>query len=546
MRKILMTTVKTSTVLIGGALMAQAALASGYHFGAQAVSALSTANSSAAEAGDPSTIFFNPAGLTKLEGTQISGSLFLVAPSVKYSNAKGYYNNYNPNSNGAPIEGKTSGKITKGVVLVPQTYASHQLNDRFSLGLGVYVPFASETEYQRDSVLRYNVNKTGMKSFNINPTLAFKINDRHSIGVGLIGQYLEAELRQYADFGPGLSAAAKAQAYAKIDSATVPGTTLPVPPAIKEDLKKQASEQIDRQLRSGRADGYADIKGSDWGFGYNLGWLWDVSDNVRVGASYRSKVSHTLKGDGKWSLVGPAFGDGINLSLQPNLGGSPVGSPIKESIPGGAFEAGVRGLGYVASEDGTVKVATPDSLSVHGMWKVNPKWNLYGNVTYTRHSYLNKIVVDYANKKTVPAATPTAENEGKAQSDKTTIKPNWRNTYSVGIGATYQLSEPLQLRFGFNYDQSPVRNANDRLSTMPDNNRMTFGVGGKYDINKKSSLNVAYAFMKVNKTNANVNGWCGGTKVGAGSESCVSSRTNGSADFKTHAHILGMQYTYKF
>ena len=91
MKKTLLTTVKTSTILIGGALMAQAAWASGYHFGTQSVSSQATANSSAAEAADPSTLFYNPAGLTKLEGTQATVNVNLVAPSVKYSGASAEY-----------------------------------------------------------------------------------------------------------------------------------------------------------------------------------------------------------------------------------------------------------------------------------------------------------------------------------------------------------------------------------------------------------------------------------------------------------------------
>ncbi|MBP6115822.1 MAG: outer membrane protein transport protein, partial [Neisseriaceae bacterium] len=83
----LFATLKTSTVLIGGALLAHQAMASGYHFGTQSVSSQSTANASAAEAADASTIFYNAAGMTKLDGTNISGTLNIIMPNVKYKNA---------------------------------------------------------------------------------------------------------------------------------------------------------------------------------------------------------------------------------------------------------------------------------------------------------------------------------------------------------------------------------------------------------------------------------------------------------------------------
>ena len=65
----------------------------------------------------------------------------------------------------------------------------------------------------------------------------------------------------------------------------------------------------------------------------------------------------------------------------------------------------------------------------------------------------------------------------------------------------------------------------------------------------KTALEMAlrhYSHLFIQNASANVNGWCGGTQSGAGSQACVSSRTNGSANFKSSANILGLQYTYKF
>ena len=489
MKKTLLTTVKTSTILIGGALMAQAAWASGYHFGTQSVSSQATANASAAEAADPSTLFYNPAGLTKLEGTQATININLVAPKVKYSGASAEY------PGGSSVQGSTSGSIEPNSVLVaPHMYASHQLNDNVALGLGIYVPFGSGTEYQRDSVLRYNLNELGLQSIAIQPTVAYKFNEQHSVALGLIAQNTKAHLRQYANFG-----------------ATIPA-------AIGGG--------------NGNADGYAKVKGDDWGFGYNLAWMWDINDSARLGVNYRSKISHNLKGDAEWKLEAPIFSS--TTPLPPAMGGS----------VGNAATGGVRGAGYVAKENASVKITTPDSLSVHGMYKINPQWNLFGDVTWTRHSRFNKAELIYDNPKDV--TDPTTGNATSVKSDRTILNPNWRNTYKVSLGASYQVSEPLQLRFGWAYDQSPVKSADYRMSTLPDANRMWFSVGGKYDINKNNSINVAYSYLNIQNSKANMNGWCGANEVGAGSEACVSSRTNGSASFKSHAHILGLQYTYKF
>ena len=168
MNKNVFTSIKLSTILITAGIAAQAH-ASGYHFGTQSVSSQATANSSAAEAADPSTIFYNPAGLTKLEGTQATINLNLVIPSIDSYDQKGYYpydakGTKVEGSKGEVIKGSSNNSIDPGLTFAPHAYASHQINDRVSVGLGVFVPFGSGTEYERDSVLRYNVNELGLQT----------------------------------------------------------------------------------------------------------------------------------------------------------------------------------------------------------------------------------------------------------------------------------------------------------------------------------------------------------------------------------------------
>ena len=545
------TRIKQSALVIGSALLAQSAWASGYHFGTQSVSSQSTANSSAAEAADPSTIFYNPAGLTKLEGTQATINVNIVAPNVKYSDAEATY----PAISGVyPVEdsvqGETSGKITDDVVFAPHVYASHQINDKFTVGLGTYVPFGSGTEYDHNSVLRYNLNELGLQTLAIQPTVAYKLNDRHSFAVGLVAQHTTAELRQYANFGPAVVSSLSnnaaqisagltqisdgiSQVEASITATEAAGgdstalqTQLATLQAQQTALTQQqaaisstlATATTSSPVGNGAADGYAKVKGDDWGFGYNLAWLWDINDRARVGVNYRSKISHTLKGDGEWHLVGTAFNDPV------------LGSTIQQ---------GIRDRGYVEKEDMSVKVTTPESLSVHGMYKVNPKWNVFGDVTWTRHSRFNQANLMWGNTKQV-----TTDDSGNSTSNETILTPNWRNTYKVSLGASYQYSEPLQLRFGMAYDQSPVKNANYRMSTLPDNDRIWLSLGAKYDINRQHRVNVAYSHLFIKSATANVNGYCGGSS--ATEVACVSSKTSGSANFKSSANILGLQYTYKF
>lgn len=568
------TTVKHSLFFTLTALAAQQAAASGYHFGTQSVSAQSTANSSAAEAADPSTLFYNGAGLTKLEGTQATVNLNVVVPSVKYKNAQAFYPDGSEITK-APdnkTAGETSGKIAKPAV-VPHLYASHQINDRLAVGLGTYVPFGSSTDYDRDSVLRYNMNALGLQTMAVQPTVAFKLNEQHSFAVGLVAQHTKANLRQYANFGgfveqganaaaPELTSAIQKQV---IDSATAMGIQ-PTPEfaaKVGEQYLKGAINQIEGGIQqltagiaqiekaggdasaqkvqlnglkqkefavksyalraksgqtnaNGLADGYADVKGKDWGLGYTLSWLWDVNDSVRVGANFRSKVKHTLKGHNEWKLSDGLFN-------------GPDGEQLKDKV---------RENGYAAKEDASVKIVTPESLSLHGMWKVNPQWNVFGDATWTRHSRFNQANLMLGGKKLVSG--PKAVN----QSNETVLHPKWRNTWKVAAGASYQFTPALQLRGGVAYDRSPVKNADLRMTTLPDNDRIWLSFGAKYDISPKHSVNAAYSHLFIKKAKANVNGYCGGDTPKA--VACVSSKTKGSASYKSRADIFGVQYTYKF
>lgn len=456
---------KKTVLLLGTAFAAASVHASGYHFGTQSVNAQSTANAAAAEAADASTIFYNPAGLTKLDSSQISVNANIVLPSIHYEADSA------TDFTGLTVQGSKSGKITKTTV-APHIYGAYKVNDNLTVGLGVYVPFGSATEYEKDSVLRHNINKLGLTSIAVEPVAAWKLNERHSFGAGIIAQHTSAELRKYADWG--------IMEKAKALKETPPNPT--------------KAAQI-------KADGHADVKGSDWGFGYQLAWMWDINDRARVGVNYRSKVSHTLKGDAEWAADGAAAKAMWSTMLAAN--------------------------GYTANEKARVKIVTPESLSVHGMYKVSDKADLFGDVTWTRHSRFDKAELVFEKEKTIV----------NGKSDRTTITPDWRNTYKVGFGGSYQISEPLQLRAGIAFDKSPVRNADYRMNSLPDGNRIWFSAGMKYHIGKNHVVDAAYTHIHINDTTYR-------TAKASGND--VDSKGASSARFKNHADIIGLQYTYKF
>ncbi len=223
----------------------------------QSVKGLGTAFSGgAAVAEDPSTVYFNPAGMTRLEGTQVTAAVHTIMPSTKFQKQSA------TNALGADLTGGNGGE--GGVVgFAPNFYFTETFDTGWSFGLGINAPFGLATEYDRNWVGRYHAVESDMMTININPAAAYKINKNLSVGVGLNAQYIDATLSSMIDGGLLVPLVGVSQA----------------------------------------ADVYSEMTADDWSFGYNLGMLYQFNDNTRVGASYRSEVAHELEGDVKFTAT---------------------------------------------------------------------------------------------------------------------------------------------------------------------------------------------------------------------------------------------------
>lgn len=187
---------------------------------------------SAAVADNASTNFFNPAGLTQLSGTQISLGVSAVGPSYRFRDQ---------GSTGLNANGPTGGDAGSWAA-VPNAYFSQQLNDRLYFGFGVSAPFGLATEYNARNWIGANqAVKSEIRTVNYNPSLAYRLNDKVSLGFGLNYQTIDAE------------------------------------------------------MTNALAGGYR-VKGDDSALGWNVGALFTLSPAMRLGVSYRSAVDYRLEG----------------------------------------------------------------------------------------------------------------------------------------------------------------------------------------------------------------------------------------------------------
>jgi long-chain fatty acid transport protein len=205
---------------------------------------------SAAVAENASTVFFNPAGMSELKGTNASGGVSLVQTSFKFNN--------NGSSTGA-----LSGDGGDGGVLaaVPNAYLTKQLDNQLSIGIGLGAPFGLRTKYDDPWLGGAQAQEFDVKTINLNPSVAFKVSESVSLGAGANYQKLEVEYTRIASVSPSIAIAAP-----------------PAPPINGTQHR-------------------VTLKADDAAWGWNVGALFKLSPATNLGVSYRSKSKYTVEGD---------------------------------------------------------------------------------------------------------------------------------------------------------------------------------------------------------------------------------------------------------
>jgi long-chain fatty acid transport protein len=163
-------------------VMSSGAVASGFALIEQSASGMGNAFAGgAASAEDASTVFFNPAGMSRLEANQYAIAVHAITPSAKYTSSAG-------------VE---SGGDAGGTAAVPNAYLVMGMKPGLKFGLGVNAPFGLQTEYDSNWVGNTHAILSKLETVNVNPTLSYQVNDALSIGGGLDYQHISGELSEY-------------------------------------------------------------------------------------------------------------------------------------------------------------------------------------------------------------------------------------------------------------------------------------------------------------------------------------------------------------
>lgn len=477
--------------LIALSLMASAAYGAGIAVPFYATNAASTADSNGAEAKSPAVMVTNSAGLTYLPGTWLENDLFIMQPRFHYSNGHGYYFRTHE-----PMWGSNSGEIGHRIE-IPSTFISHRLSDKVGIGLAIYAPFGADFAYPLDSVMRYNGNRIRLMAVMFNPNIALKIAPHHSIGLGVYALASKAKLRQFAD---------------ATEAVNVYGRRFL--PFIFQGRDA---------FHSGTFEFYTTPKGRGISYGYNLGWLWDITPDFRLGVSYRSKTHTKMHGTAQW----------FNYSSTYDL-----------PLIGPAVDYTERFIGFKNKEKVKFCFDYPDLWQLQAQWQVNKQLKLFGNYSYSHDSIQKTVRIDWEHMKMAPDATTKTPNF--TANDYSQIALNFKDSWRLGFGGSYQVSEPLQLRFGTTYMSSSTRGPKERTAVSPDNSTYLIGLGGNYQYSKNLIFGFSYNYLKLKNAKVDATSYCGGEiERGFKALSCVDSRGHSSADTHSEAHALGLSFKYR-
>ncbi len=378
-----------------------------------------------AVAEDASTIFFNPAGMTYIEGTQAAGALHLINPNAEF---------HDKGSIGA--QGIPAAVVPKGgegpnagdLAFVPNFYVMTDITPSIRVGLGINAPFGLKTEYDDEWVGRFQADKSEVKTININPSIAFKVNDQLSLGFGVSVMRAEATL----------------------------------------------TRQVNRVVAT---ESDVEIKGDDWGYGFNLGAIYQATADTRIGVAYRSKVEQHLEGKAKF---------------------------------GTALAAG--------NTDVKADVTLPENFSVSAFSRLNDKWDLMGDVTWTRWSQFEELKIVRDNGTTL-ALTPE----------------NWENTMRYSVGVNYHYSDTVKLRAGLAYDEEAIKDE-FRTARIPGNDRKWLSLGVGWQVAPASKIDVGYSHLFISDAKIDDD------------QTAPADGRNGRlrGDFEGSVDILSMQFTHNF
>lgn len=384
----------------------------------------------AALATDPSVQMTNPAGLAELQGTQINANGQLILGDLGFSRDSS--NSYSGNEGGNPLVALPGSSL----------FISHELDDRSSIGFALYGNFGLALDYDDDWEGRYFAQNSTVIGISLQPSYAYQLTNDLTVGVGPRFMY----------------------GFFKSDS------------AINNNLPGVGNADQDGQL---------EYRDSDWGVGANLGLLYQLNAQTKLGLAYTSAVD-------------------LDFSDSPEL--NDVSNPLLEMA-----------LSEFTSDRIDADMTVPQTLTASLAHQLNGDWKLLGSLGWQDWSEFGRIGV---------------EIDSNLITTSTVADRQYQDTWHLSLGAQHQLNPKLRWNMGVAYDSSAVEDKQRTVDNpMAENWRLATGFN--YQVDAGLDLHMAYTLV-----------WMGDMPVQQSKE--LSGQTLSGEYKNSLLHIIGGGATWHF
>ena len=351
---------------------------------------------------DASTASGNPAAMTRLDRTQMAGGFLGLYVDSKFDVK---------NSSTSGNSGGNAGYLSPA----GNMYLVHSVSPDLKFGLGVGSYFGLGVSYSNEWAGKYYVQSGSFTTAAVNPTIAYKIADWLSVGGGVSA------------------------------------------------VQGKLSERVAVNTLTEPGDGRLKYDASDVGYGYNLGVLFTLSPQTRVGVTYVSQVNLDFSDEARFK----------------NLDGTVIGAALRAS---GLMDSNLK-----------INVNLPAQLAVGAYQALTENLALVGTVNWQNWSRFGQPEISVGS------------------GDQVTDNLGYQDTYHAGLGVYYRVAEPWLLMAGFGYDTSPTSSSSERGPLLPLGAAYRYAAGVQYDWSKDLSVGLAYTLIdagtaKVNKTGGPLKG----------------------------------------
>lgn len=379
---------------------------------------------------------FNPAGLTSVKNMEISAGVALLQADVTFEGTMG--------TNAA--KGETNNSLSTPVYL----YAGFNVwKDKLFAGISVNTPYGSGLNWGRDWAGNKLIQEISMRAFSIQPTIAYKVCDKLSLGAGLM-------------IATGNFSMNKAL-------------------MVNGDLGGLKNTQLSDQsaLASMALSGSSKL-----GYGFNLGVLYDVTPELTIGISYRSEMSVKVD-DGKSETIYSNSGSeaitnaiGYLNTVIAGMADDNVEKNTKIAIRNGLVAAQGK-IAAVNNKTVEAELPLPSNITVGASYKFSPKFTLAADFQYIGWSTYDTLQINLVE---LGAAGVTKMNK------------NYKNSFAVRIGGAYEACDYATVRLGFAYDRTPV-DTDWYSPETPGANKYIATAGASANLSKAFSIDLGLQYV---------------------------------------------------